>query len=162
MTSVIFIPRTDRNTKRALINEISEAVFGTDEQSYFSEEFVPVRCRVPEPKVQVFSNFLINQAKLLWAVQFDGKTVGFILISDLPHSNSVGFSIHSDYARKGICSTAFDLIRNAPEILFPLYGATSTRNVNAQLFMEKQGFEREANTFDFCGEESFKYRLDRP
>ncbi|GAA4074104.1 hypothetical protein GCM10022389_19560 [Flavobacterium cheonanense] len=162
MTSVLFIPRTDRNTKRALINEIAEAVFGTAEQSAFSEEFVPVGGRVPAPKKENFANFLINVPELLWAVQYNEKTIGFILIFNIPDPSSIGFSINSNFANKGIATDAFTLVRHSTLIKYPIFGSTSTRNTIAQHFMLKQGFVQLPQSFNFCGEESFKYRLDLP
>ena len=161
MTTTIFIPINERNAKRNLIEEISEVVFGNEEQANFAEEFVPVRCRVPNPKTTFFTNFLIKGPRLLWAIQYNGKTVGFILIGDSPHNNAIGFSINSEYSNKKITSDAFEMIRHHGEIAYPLYGYTSTRNVSAQRFMEKVGFLRQPNTVDFCGEDSFQYKLER-
>lgn len=160
MTNVIFIPRTDRNTNRVLINEIAEAVFGTSEQSDFSEAFVPIGGKVPSPKKENFARFLINTPELLWAVQYNEKTVGFILIFNIPDPSSIGFSINSKFAHKGIATAAFNLVRYSTLIKYPIFGSTSARNTIARNFMLKQGFVQEPLPFNFCGEESFKFRLD--
>ena len=162
MTTTIFIERSLRHipANGILINEIANSVFGSVEQSAFSEEFIPVRCRVPNPKSEHFANFLLNSPRLLWAIQYNSTTVGFILIGDIPHRNAIGISINSEYSSKGIALEAFNQIKSHPEICFPLFGYTSIRNINAQKFMERIGFKRELENIVFCGENSYKYRFN--
>lgn len=160
MTTTIFIARNERIENKILITEIADSVFGTVEQSTFSEEFVPLRCRVPSPKSQNFERFLFNVPKLLWAIQYENRTVGFILIQDMPHRNAMGISINSEYSGKGVATEAFNQIKSHLEISFPVFGYTSVRNKNAQRFMERIGFKKEPENIDFCGENSFKYKLE--
>ena len=160
MTTTIFIEKSQRFANRNLINEIANSVFGSDEKAAFSEEFVPVRCRVPYPKSEQFANYLLNSPRLLWAIQYDNTTVGFILIGDIPHRNAMGISINHKYSRRGVASEAFSQIKSHPEISYPVFGYTSVRNINAQKFMESIGFKREPENIDFCGENSYKYILE--
>jgi RimJ/RimL family protein N-acetyltransferase len=160
MTTTIFIEKSQRLVNKSIINEIANSVFGTDVQAAFSEEFVPMRCRVPNPKSVHFANFISNSPKLLWAIQYNKITVGFIIIGDMPHSNAMGIIINSEYSGKGIASEAFNQIRTHPEICYPIFGYTSIRNINAQKFMERIGFKREPENIDFCGENSYKYKLE--
>jgi RimJ/RimL family protein N-acetyltransferase len=159
MTNSIFIEKSQRFANQNLINEIADSVFGSSEQAAFSEEFVPEGCRVPNPKSQNFARFLLNVPKLLWAIRYENRTVGFILIQDMPHRNAMGIIINSVYSKKGIALEAFNQIKSHPEIIYPIFGYTSIRNINAQRFMERLGFEREPENIDFCGENSFKYKL---
>jgi RimJ/RimL family protein N-acetyltransferase len=160
MTTTIFIEKSQRLANRNLINEIANSVFGSEEKAAFSEEFVPVRCRVPKPKSEQFANYLLNSPRLLWAIQFNKTTVGFILIGDMPHRNAMGISINHEYYRKGVASEAFSQIKSHSEISYPVFGYTSVRNINAQRFMESIGFKREPENIDFCGENSYKYKLE--
>lgn len=160
MTTTIFLEKSQRFENKNLINEIANSVFGSEELAAFSEEFVPVRCRVPKPKSEHFANFILNSPRLLWAIQYNSITVGFILIGDMPHRNSMGISINSEYSNKGVASQAFNQIKSHPEISYPVYGYTSVRNINAQRFMDSIGFKREPENINFCGENSFKYKLE--
>jgi RimJ/RimL family protein N-acetyltransferase len=162
MVSVVLIDRAQRHAMRHLIEEIAEAIYGNPNEIAFAEEFIPLGGRVPLPKTNNFVNFLVKYPELLWAVKYDDKTVGFILIGDLPiQTNSAGFSINSQYANKGIVTEAFKLILSAPTpIQLPLYASTSTRNINAQKLLEKLNFVKIDGVFVFLGESSFKYKLD--
>ena len=88
MTTAEFIPKENRNINSELIFQISNAVFGDIDKIKFSDNFVPLQGRVPEPKVQMFSSFLMNIPQCLWAVRYNNIVVGFILISNMPHQNS--------------------------------------------------------------------------
>jgi len=161
MTTIIFIEKNQRNSKKIIINEIADAVFGSEEQIAFSDEFVPLGGRVPNPKSQNFARYLLNVPRLLWAVKYENITVGFILIHDQPHQNAMGISINSNYSRRGIATEAFNLIKNQLEMTYPVFGYTSIRNISAQRFMEKIGFINQNENINFCGEDSFKYKFEK-
>jgi RimJ/RimL family protein N-acetyltransferase len=160
VVDVIFIPRHERNSHRNTLNEIALAIYGTPEKIIFSEEFIPPGGRVPGDKVRNFSNYLVTGPNLLWAVKFHDKVVGFILIGDKPYHNAIGFSIDKNYAYQGIASAAFNLIRNNPYIQLPLNGYTSTRNISAKRFLEKNDFKLIASNINFKGEMSDHYRFE--
>jgi RimJ/RimL family protein N-acetyltransferase len=160
MTTTIFIEKNQRIANKNLINEIADSVYGSIEQAAYSEEFIPERGRVQIPKNKIFANFLLSSPKLLWAIQYDNTTVGFILIGDMPHHNAMGISINSEYSRKGIATEAFNQIKTHPEISYPVFGYTSVRNVNAQGFLERIGFIKEPGKINFLGEISLKYKIE--
>ena len=87
--------------------------------------------------------------------------VGFVLISDLPHRNSIGFSINSKFARKGIMSSAWKLIKHSPCINYPFYASTSQRNFAALRLLEKLGFQNTNENFRFGDEQSFKFVINQ-
>ena len=159
MTTIEFIPKENRNIHSELISQISNAVFGDIDKIKFSEKFVPLQARVPEPKVQMFSSFLVNIPQCLWAVRFNNIVVGFILISNIPNKHSIGFGIDVNYARLGIISFAWSLIRFDNCIKYPLYAFTSQNNDAANLFLSNNGFIRSAENPNFMGELSYKYVL---
>lgn len=148
-----------------LVREISGAIFGSAESADFAEKYVPYNARVPYPKADQFSQFLLHYPKCLWAVFENDKkvrVVGFILVSDLPHYNSAGIGINPDYSGKGIMLQAWnEIILNADQcILFPLNAYTSERNEPAIRFLEKTGFVPAGN-IEFQGEPSLKYVYHR-
>ena len=159
MVSTVYIERSERQNNSHLIQEIVEATYGNNQKIDFIEEFVPQERRVPEPKVSEFKSFLMTGAKLLWAVKYNEKTVGFILVVDMLHNNSIGFGINVEYSNKGICSQAFDQVINSPSINFPLYGVTSKRNSGAKRLMRKVGFLETGERLFFFGEESLIYKF---
>jgi RimJ/RimL family protein N-acetyltransferase len=160
VVDVIFIPSHERNRHRNTLNEIALAIYGSPEKIIFSEEFIPPGGRVPGDKVSNFSDYLVYGPNLLWAVKFHDKVVGFILIGNQPHPNSIGFSIDKNYAHQGIASAAFNLIRNNPLIKLPLNGYTSSRNIGAKRFLEKNDFKLIASNINFMGEMSDHYKFD--
>jgi RimJ/RimL family protein N-acetyltransferase len=135
-------------------------VFENIEQTEFMEEFVPVGARVPAPKITNFSLFLRNTPRLLWAIQENNITVGFIFVLNNANRDTIGIGINKQYANNGVATRAFNLIRNHQELNYPLTGATSERNVAAQKLMERLGFEKEPTTFNFYGETSYRYTLN--
>lgn len=156
MTTTIFIPLNERREHFPLLTEIAEACFGDNDKVNFSEEFVPPRGKVPAPKADNFVRFLVSDPKLLWAIQYNGKTVGFILISDIPHNNSIGFGIDVNYAGKGIVPEAFNQIKCNEKIQYPLEGYTSQENTRANKLMIKLGFKL-LGQVNFMGEKSNHY-----
>lgn len=156
MTTTIFIAKSERGNHTALIKEVAEACFGNDVKANFMEEFVPDGGKVPGLKTQSFAEYLIKFPKLLWVIQFDGKTVGFITVSDLPHPNAVGFGIDKEYAGKGIVSEAFEQVKCSEQIKYPLFGYTSENNEKAVNLLEKLGFEKDGK-IDYKGEPSLKF-----
>jgi hypothetical protein len=154
--AVEFIPRNERRNKIDIVKQISNAVFGEISEIEFSELFIPKGGRVPNPKVENFANLIIHGPNCLWAIKEVDSIVGFVLIADLPHENSIGFSINSNYANQGIMRTAWKEICSNPAIRYPLYGSTSQNNVSAKKLLLSCGFELD-NEFSYSGELSFKY-----
>jgi RimJ/RimL family protein N-acetyltransferase len=111
---------------------------------------------VPNPKVSNFTTFLINIPKCLWVVYYEETVVGFILISDSPHRNSIGFSINLKFTRMGIISSAWELIKSSPCINYPIYAVTSQRNNAALRLLEKLGFRNTNENLMFGDESSYK------
>ncbi len=152
-----FIPREERQQQSALIHAMAQAVYGTAEDAAFTEEFVPPGGRVPENKVTNFARFMSSAPTCLWALFEDDtqqNVVGFVLIANVPHNNSIGFGIKKAYARQGLMKKAWEEIKNHPCINYPLNGFTSKRNNGAIAFMEACGFEKNGET-NFSGEDSW-------
>lgn len=154
-----FIPKEERQQQSALIHAMAQAVYGTAEDAAFTEEFVPVGAQPKNNKALAFGNFITNMPTCLWAL-FDDDTqqnvVGFILIADKPHTNSIGFGIKKAYARQGLMKKAWEEIKNHPCINYPLHGFTSKRNNGAIAFMERCGFKMNGET-NFMGEDSWGF-----
>lgn len=155
-TTIEFLPKEDRQSYTNVIESISQAVFGDAEKINFMEEFIPINGKVPNPKVLRFSNYLLNHIKLLWAIRYDNEIVGFISIDDLPHFNAIGFGINIHFAKKRIITTAWELAKSSDKINYPLYAYTSQRNIAANTFLLRNGFNFECE-LDFEGEPSNKY-----
>ena len=136
--SVEFLPLGERKEKADLVKEIAIACYGTEERINFSEQFSPHK--VPGDKVENFRKFLMRVPKFLWAVKYGDEVVGFYLISDNLHPNSIGFGINVEYAGKGIMTNAFELIKNNSNIEYPLYGYTFKSNEASKNLMIKLGF----------------------
>lgn len=162
MTEAEFIPRQNRLNEVALIGQISNAVFGDNLKAEFTERYVPDRGKVPGSKVQNFSSFLQRMPTCLWALRYQGTVVGFILIGDIPHANSIGFGIDVNYANMGILSEALVQIRKSDCIIYPLYAYTSARNKAAECLLKKSGFIITGEQIFFMGEESSKYVIEEP
>lgn len=160
--TIKYVGRPERVQNRELLNKIAEAIFGAPEDVLFAEEFVPPAGKIPSPKVANFAGFLFNSPKHLWAIFSDDNPkipVGFILIADMPDTNSIGFCIKRNFARKGLMRQAWEEIKNSHEwgnITFPLYGSTSQRNAAANQFLTNIGFKFIEET-NFAGEPSNKY-----
>jgi ribosomal protein S18 acetylase RimI-like enzyme len=163
MSIVKFIPKSVRNQNIELVQKIADAIFGTPESAEFAERFVPAGGKVPYPKERYFSDFLLNYPKCLWAV-FDSEkqenVVGFILISDRPHDNSMGVGINPAYNRRGLMTKACNEIisGNNQCIIFPLNAYTSENNKAAIGLLEKTGFTL-AGKISFAGEPSLRYTI---
>ena len=161
--TIKYIGRHERIQNRELLNQISTAIFGAPEDINFAEEFVPPKAKISSPKVVTFVEFLTNYTNHLWAIFSDDNPkipVGFILIADIPHPNSIGFCIKRNFARKGLMRQAWEEIRQSSqwqEIDFPLFGQTSQRNAAANQFLLNIGFEFMEET-TFAGEPSNKYQ----
>lgn len=156
-----FIPRNERLENYQLIREISEAIFGSDDDTNFAEFFVPLGGRVPKPQSENFEKFLINAPTCLWAIYSGDCVVGFILIGDIPHPNSIGFSINSKYSNQGIMKKAWKQICDNPNITYPLNAYTSKRNELAKKLLGSLEFNQMKNEIDFCGESSFHYKKEK-
>jgi hypothetical protein len=166
-TEVVFIPLGQRDQHRQLIQEIARAIYGTPKEVAFAETYIPLGGRVPgrnpAEKQNNFARYLFNGPRLLWAIQEDGQTVGFVMIG-MPHPqslNTIGFSINSHYARRGILGRAFDLIRQDTAIAYPLFAETSEWNIPAQKLLLSKGFT-EVKRFVFFGEPSIRYVCNTP
>ncbi len=100
MSFTKLIPREQRQQHSDLIQDISNAIYGTPEAAIFAEEHIPEPECVPAPKVKFFKNYLMCSTQHLWAVYAskDQKiVVGYVLIGDEPHHNSIGFGINPKY-----------------------------------------------------------------
>ena len=161
--TIKYIGQTERVQNRELLNKIAEAIFGTPEDINFAEEFVPPDGKTQNPKVATFVEFLTNYTNHLWGIFSDDNPkipLGFILIADMPHPNSIGFCIKRNFARKGLMRQAWEEIRQSSqwqEIDFPLFGQTSQRNTAANQFLTNIGFKFIEET-NFAGEPSNKYQ----
>ena len=161
--TIKYIGQTERVQNRELLNKIAEAIFGTPEDINFAEEFVPPDGKTQNPKVATFVEFLTNYTNHLWGIFSDDNPkipLGFILIADMPHTNSIGFCIKRNFARKGLMRQAWEEIKNSSEwgnITFPLYGSTSQRNAASNQFLTNIGFKFIEET-NFAGEPSNKYQ----
>ena len=159
-----FIPLSERNNQKELINEIGNTIFGTDESTKFAEEFIPPRGRVPSPKNIKFANFLAKQTRCLWVVYTDEhkeQIAGFILVADLPHPNAIGFGLNPTYKRKGLMSRAWKEIMLSGEcIRFPINAYTSEKNTGAINFLQKNKFQFIEN-LDFVEEPSVHYSFNK-
>jgi hypothetical protein len=159
MIRIELINQENRIEKRATLELVSKAIFGSQSESEFSEKNVPNIGKVPNPKVTNFTTYLIKYPKCLWVVYYEETVVGFILISDYPPLNSIGFSINSNFSRKGIISSAWALIKSSPCIQLPLYAHTSKRNIVAQKLLKKLGFRITGESM-FGDEPCFDFILD--
>ena len=161
MSITKFIPYGERQLNRELIVSIASAVFGTTDDADFLENFIPFAGRVPEPKVNAFTRYLIGGPRCLWAVYHGEQVVGFITISDQPHTNAIGFGIKSSFSARGIMAQAWAEIKNHPCIQYPLYAYTTENNLPSRRFLERLGFEFIERMF-YLGEPSLKYRKNEP
>jgi RimJ/RimL family protein N-acetyltransferase len=153
-----FIPKEERQHQSALIHAMAQAVYGTAEDAAFTEEFVPERGKVGEPKVQIFTNFLINNTDRLWAIFSDANKTdiaGFFLI--MP-SDEIGFGLKSTFSGQNIMTKAWKEIAVHPAINYPLNARTSKRNLGAIRFLEKVGFVNKGET-NFMGEDSWMFQI---
>ena len=155
-----FIPFGERQINHDVIESIANAVYGNAEDAEFLEQYVPLRGRVPVPKVNIFTNCLIRAPRCLWAVSHEEQVVGFITIGDYgEHVNVIGFGIKLEFARHGIMAQAWAEIRNHSSIQYPLYGSTSSENLPAINFLEMLNFEF-VEQLNFLGEPSIRYVLN--
>lgn len=154
--TVDFIPNNERRNKIDILQQISNSVFGDRQEIEFSELYIPIGGRVPNPKSENFTNFLIYGPNLLWAIKEDNDVIGFALIADSPHNNAIGFGINSNHANQGIMKKVWKEICNNPAVRYPLYGYTSKRNLPANRLLESCGFELDGECV-YMGESSFRY-----
>lgn len=143
-----------------LANRIGNAVFTTADDFAFIHEYVPMGARVPS--AMAFANFAATNTRSLAGVIDDDQMVGFILISDTPHRNAIGFGIKRDFANQGIMTEALRLFFDSNgnennEIIFPLNAYTSVRNTASQRLLERSGFERSEGDSNFAGERTCRY-----
>jgi len=154
-----FIPKEERQHQSTLINAMAQAVYGTVEDTAFTEEFVPPAGRVPAPKVPNFAGFLQRVPQCLWAVYSDdtqSEVVGFISI----YQNEIGFGLNRKHARKRLMYKSWNEIKLDPCLYssFPLSARTSKRNAAAIALLKKLGFEVKGETI-FKGEDSWELEL---
>jgi RimJ/RimL family protein N-acetyltransferase len=160
---MIQIRRIERPDLQACF-EISQAVYGNDELTNFTEEFIPLVGQVPAPKAPNFAHFLNFGAKEVWSVieaENNAKEVcvGFVLMADMPHSNSIGFGINKHFARRGIMKPALEEVLNAIETTGrnqPIFAHTSIDNLPAQRLLEGTGFQFQREVIDMMGRH-FRY-----
>ena len=139
--------------------KIAEAVFGTSELTAFTEEFVPLRGRVPSPKVGNFASYLNRAVKDLFAILNPNngnneEIIGFILLSDTPHKHALGIGINKNFVGKGIAKTALifalENLKNSGMEL-PIYAHTSKENIAALGLLASVDFRYVSEITDFLG-----------
>ena len=128
-------------------NRISEALFGSQEKIDFTEKHVPEIERFDEPKVESVSKYLDQDPSILhlWAIVDDNskKEIGYILIANLPHFHSIGFSIDVDYSNRGIMSKSLALVLNEIDnmkLMRPINVHTMIENEPSNRLLQKLGF----------------------
>jgi len=149
-----------------ILNKIIFAINGDERKEKYNTQFSVTN--IPGTTIDERGNKLKDFLKSsyvthLWAIKYDGVTVGLFSISDIPNNpvftNAVGFSIDINYAGKGIMTEAFKLILKEKFIKYPLYGYTSERNISAQKLMLRLGFE-ETRRFTYMGMSTIGYALE--
>jgi hypothetical protein len=151
------------NRNKQEIKGIVTAFLGTEEQVEYAEQFIPEGARLPAPKAANFERYLFGGRPHLWAI-YDSDDqrmiVGFILIGDAPHKNSIGFGINMNHARRGLMKRAWNEIRphlSEIGVQSPLNAYTSERNQGAHKFLTAIGFVLQDEKLDFLGESSNRY-----
>ena len=161
MTTILCISHASLRSYAEQIQELAERIYGDAASVSFNEKYIPPAGRVPgqgADRVARFCSFLQHVPRCLVIIYEDGKCCGFILLSDNPFNNSVGFGIHPLFARKGIMSRAWQLLQEQCTcFVFPLYGYTSQLNTPARTFMERHGFQLLDSNIYFGGEPSCQY-----
>lgn len=160
---VEYLPRSTRSQNREIVGEIAAAIHASDAQSEYTELHMPDFVRKMgsnfEDKRRGFFGMLMDQPRDLWAVKFEGKVVGFILIINPDGRDRIGFGINSKFAGKGILLKAFNQIKD--DLRYPLYGETSVDNIASQKLMIKMGFEKEREIM-FAGLPSYRFVKNQP
>jgi RimJ/RimL family protein N-acetyltransferase len=126
---------------------IAQSLYGSIQKIEFTEKYVPEIERFEEPKVEVVSNYL-NQdpsIKHLWAILDDNSKleIGYILIADLPHENSIGYSIDVNYSNKGIMAKSLKLVLQEINLLnlpHPINVHTLIENEPSNRLLIRLGF----------------------
>jgi len=163
--SVEYLPYSRR--KDDILNDIIFAINGDEEKEAYNTRFSVTN--IPGSTIDERGNKLKDFLKSsyvthLWAIKYDGVTVGLFTISNIPNypvfTNAVGFSIDINYAGKGIMTEAFKLILKEGVIEYPLYGYTSEHNNSAQKLMLRLGF-KEKERFKFMDMPTIGYVLEK-
>jgi ribosomal protein S18 acetylase RimI-like enzyme len=156
--SFFYIKKVDKSNLGDCL-KIAEAVFGTTELAAFTEEFVPLRGRVPSPKVENFGNYLNRVVKDLFAILNpnsgnNDEIIGFILLSDTPHNHSLGIGINKNFVGKGIAKTALifalENLKNSG-IELPIYAHESKENTATIELLTSVDFRFVSEISDFIG-----------
>lgn len=156
--SFFYIKKVDKSNLGDC-TKIAEAVFGRTELAAFTEEFVPLRGRVPSPKVENFANYLNRVVKDLFAILNpnsgnNDEIIGFILLSDTPHKHSLGIGINKNFAGKGIGKTALifalENLKNSG-IELPIYAHASKENTATIELLTSVDFRFVSEISDFIG-----------
>lgn len=159
-----FIIRNISRPNLEVCSQIAKAVYGSSELNEFTEKYVPKHGRVPEPKVQNFASFLNNGVKELWGI-IDSENldpvsyIGFIVLADNPHRNSIGFGINKHFSRKNKAKYALSFAlfeMQSKYIGQTIYAHTSKDNLPAQTLLASVGFKYAGEEIDFMGAH-FKY-----
>jgi ribosomal protein S18 acetylase RimI-like enzyme len=146
--------------------KIAEAVFGTTELAEFTEEFIPLRGRVPSPKVENFASYLNRVVKDLFAILNPNsgnneEIIGFILLSDTPYKQALSIGLNKNFVGKGIAKTALlfaleNLKKSGIEL--PIYAYTSKENISALGLLTSVDFRFISELNDFMGlQNMYKY-----
>jgi RimJ/RimL family protein N-acetyltransferase len=127
--------------------KIAQSLYGDKSRIEFTERYVPEIERFEEPKIEVVTNYLNKDASIkhLWAIQDDTSSneIGYILIADLPHENSIGYSIDVNYSNHGIMSKSLkqvlDSISNS-DFVRPIHVHTLIENEPSNRLLRSLGF----------------------
>ena len=154
-----FILRNISRPDIEVCNQIAAAVYGSAELTEFTEKHVPQLGRVPEPKVQNFARFLNNGVKELWGI-IDSENldpvsyIGFIVLADNPHKNSIGFGINKHFSRKNMAQYALSCAIFEMQSKYKgqtIYAHTSKDNLPAQALLASVEFKYAGEETDFMG-----------
>ena len=126
---------------------ISDTLYGNQEKIDFTEKYVPEIEKFDEPKVKEVTKYLNEDPSILhlWAVvdDFSKKEIGYILIANLPHFHSIGYSIDVNYSNKGIMSTSLALV------LKEIKDMNLHRPINVHTLIENEPSNRLLNKLGF-------------
>ncbi len=115
---------------------IANALYGDQQRIDFSERYLPENQKFENPKVLDAAKYLFEDDSIIhfWSVMDDSsaKEIGYILITNLPHHNAIGYSIDVNYANQGIMKKALKSMLNQIvelNIKLPLHVYTNKNNL---------------------------------
>ena len=128
--------------------KIANALYGDQQRLEFSEKYLPFSERFVDPKVEDLASYLFNDdsIKHFWAVlDYESNVeIGYILITNLPHYNAIGYSIDVNYSNKGVMKKALRLVLDEileRQIQMPLNVYTDINNAASINLLDALHFE---------------------